>query len=79
MRGQGVRPSLDPEDLGNFLYISWIYTGQPKRSSAVSKLWDLKINDPYLIRMPLEESFDVDTELDFEVSELMYKNKMKLP
>ena len=43
------------------------------------KLWDLKINDPYLIRMPLEESFDVDTELDFEVSELVYKNKMKSP
>jgi CMP-N-acetylneuraminic acid synthetase len=39
------------------------------------KLWDLKVNDPYLIKMPVEESFDVDSELDFKVSELIYKNQ----
>ena len=38
------------------------------------KLWNLKVNDPCLIKMPVEESFDVDTELDFKVSELIYKS-----
>lgn len=42
------------------------------------KLWDLRINDPCLIPMPIEESFDVDTELDFKVSELVYKNLKKI-
>ncbi len=37
------------------------------------KLWNLKANDPHLITMPVEESFDVDTDLDFKVSELIYK------
>lgn len=39
------------------------------------KLWNLQVNDPCLIKMPVEESFDVDTELDFKVSELIYKNQ----
>jgi len=43
-------------------------------ASNDGKLWNLRINDPHLIRMPIEESFDVDTELDFKVSELVYKN-----
>lgn len=39
------------------------------------KLWNLKINDPYLISMPIEESFDIDTDFDFEVSQSLYMNK----
>jgi len=38
------------------------------------KLWGLEINDPHLIKMPENESFDIDTDLDFKVSELLYKS-----
>ena len=33
---------------------------------------------PYIIRMPVAESFDVDTGLEFDVSELMYKKNNEL-
>lgn len=36
------------------------------------KLWSLTINDPYLITMPVNESLDIDTDFDFEVSESVY-------
>jgi CMP-N-acetylneuraminic acid synthetase len=31
------------------------------------KLWTLTVNDPHLIEMPVEESYDVDTDLDFAI------------
>ena len=37
------------------------------------KLWNLTVGDPHLIPMPAEESFDVDTNLDFDISECLYK------
>lgn len=40
------------------------------------KLWNLTRNDPYLIKMPPEECLDVDTELDFQISESLYQKKM---
>jgi len=36
------------------------------------KLWNLTVDDPHLIKMPVDESFDVDTDLDFEISECLY-------
>ena len=39
------------------------------------KLWNLKINDPYLIPMPIEESLDIDSDFDFEISQSLYMNK----
>ena len=39
------------------------------------KLWNLKVNDPYLIPMPIEESLDIDTDFDFNVSQSLYMNK----
>lgn len=39
------------------------------------KLWNLKINDPFLIQMPIEESLDIDTDFDFEVSQSLYMDR----
>ncbi len=39
------------------------------------KLWNLKVNDPHLISMPADEIYDVDTDLDFEVSECLYRKR----
>lgn len=36
------------------------------------KLWSLTINDPYLIEIPTLESIDVDTDIDFEISEFLF-------
>lgn len=36
------------------------------------KLWNLQKDDPHLIKMPVEESFDVDTDLDFDISQCLY-------
>lgn len=41
-------------------------------SSHDGQLWTLRKNDPYLIEMPTEEAIDVDTDLEFEVSEYLY-------
>jgi CMP-N-acetylneuraminic acid synthetase len=41
------------------------------------KLWNLKINDPYLIQMPMEESLDIDTDFDFEVSQSLYMDRIR--
>jgi len=40
------------------------------------RLWTLTPNDPYLIEMPIDDSYDVDTEREFEFSAYMY-DKMK--
>ena len=37
------------------------------------KLWTLEQNDPYLILMPVDEAFDVDTKYEFEFSDFLYK------
>lgn len=42
------------------------------------KLWNLTINDPYLLRMPMEESLDIDTDFDFEVSQSLYMKRLNL-
>jgi CMP-N-acetylneuraminic acid synthetase len=40
------------------------------------RLWTLTPKDPYLIEMPTEDSYDVDTDREFEFSAYMY-SKMK--
>ncbi len=40
------------------------------------KLWTLTVDDPHLIEMPVEEAFDVDTDLDFEISSFLYNKKI---
>jgi CMP-N-acetylneuraminic acid synthetase len=42
------------------------------------QLWTLQKNDPHLIPMPSEEAVDVDTELEFEISEYLYSKKLGL-
>ncbi len=44
-------------------------------SSHSGQLWTLQREDPYLIPMPTEEAIDVDTDLDFEISEYLYGRK----
>lgn len=39
------------------------------------RLWTLSQDDPHLIPMPCEEAVDVDTDLDFEISEYLYRRK----
>lgn len=38
-------------------------------------LWTLTPNDPYLIEMPQEEAYDVDTELQFLFAAFLYERK----
>ncbi|MBW1680334.1 MAG: hypothetical protein JRJ35_12445 [Deltaproteobacteria bacterium] len=45
--------------------------------SSNGRLWTLTPDDPHLIEMPLDESFDVDTEREFEFSAYMYKKLHK--
>jgi len=40
------------------------------------QLWTLQKDDPHLIVMPIEEAVDVDTDLDFEISEFLYRKKV---
>lgn len=42
------------------------------------QLWTLQKNDPHLIPMPSGEAVDVDTDLDFEISEYLYGKKLGL-
>lgn len=42
------------------------------------QLWTLQKDDPHLIPMPSEEAVDVDTDLDFEISEYLYSKKCGL-
>ena len=35
-------------------------------------LWTFTPNDPHLVRIPEDEAVDVDTELEFEISEYLY-------
>lgn len=39
------------------------------------QLWTLQRDDPYLIEMPGQEAIDVDTDLEFEVSEYLYRKR----
>jgi len=39
------------------------------------KLWTLTVNDPHIICIPIDEAYDVDTDLDFEISECVYQKK----
>lgn len=41
------------------------------------KLWTLEKDDPHLIEMPAGEAIDIDTDLQFEVSEYLYMKKVK--
>jgi len=47
-------------------------------STHDGKLWTLQKDDPHLIPMPTEEAVDVDTDLDFEISEYLYGKKLGL-
>lgn len=40
--------------------------------------WEFKIDDPALILVPEEETFDVDSEIDFKYTEYQYKTKHNL-
>lgn len=44
-------------------------------SSHDGQLWTLRKDDPHLIPMPSEEAIDVDTDLEFEISEYLYGKK----
>jgi CMP-N-acetylneuraminic acid synthetase len=39
------------------------------------QLWTLQKDDPHLFIMPSEEAVDVDTDLDFEISEFLYRKR----
>lgn len=45
-------------------------------TSHDGQLWTLQKDDPHLIVMPSEEAVDVDTDLDFEISECLYRKKL---
>ena len=47
-------------------------------SSHDGQLWTLQRDDPHLIPMPTDEAVDVDTDLDFEISEYLYAKKKGL-
>lgn len=47
-------------------------------SSHDGQLWTLEQNDPFLIPMPTQEAVDVDTDLEFEISEYLYSKKLGL-
>lgn len=47
-------------------------------TSHDGQLWTLQKDDPHLIPMPSEEAVDVDTDLDFEISEYLYSKKLGL-
>lgn len=40
------------------------------------QLWTLQKDDPHLIPMPTDEAVDVDTDLDFEISEYLYSKRL---
>ena len=46
-------------------------------ASHDGQLWTLNRDDPHLIPMPSEEAVDVDTDLDFEISEYLYRKKFQ--
>ena len=45
-------------------------------TSHDGQLWTLQKDDPHLISMPSDEAVDVDTDLDFEISEYLYSKKI---
>lgn len=45
-------------------------------SSHDGQLWTLQKDAPHLIAMPSEEAVDVDTDLDFDISEYLYSKKL---
>ncbi|MCF8176977.1 MAG: hypothetical protein K9J74_00565 [Sulfuritalea sp.] len=47
-------------------------------ASHDGQLWTLHKDDPHLIPMPSEEAVDVDTDLEFEISEYLYSRKLGL-
>lgn len=47
-------------------------------SAHDGQLWTLQKDDPHLIPMPTEEAVDVDTDLDFEISEYLYGKRFGL-
>jgi len=38
-----------------------------------NQVWTLEKNDPYLLEIPEEESYDVNTKKEFEIAESAYK------
>ena len=46
-------------------------------SANNGRLWTLTPNDPHLIEMPIDESYDVDTDREFEFSAFMYGKTQK--
>lgn len=49
---------------------------RPENIEKYGYHWTLTKNDPALIEIPVEESIDIDTELDFVIAELYYKHKI---
>lgn len=47
-------------------------------ASHDGQLWTLQRDDPHLVAMPSEEAVDVDTDLDFAISEYLYGRKLGL-
>lgn len=45
-------------------------------ASHDGQLWTLQKDDPHLISMPSDEAVDVDTDLDFEISEYLYSKRI---
>lgn len=45
-------------------------------ASHNGQLWTLQKDDPHLITMPSDEAVDVDTDLDFEISEYLYGKRI---
>ena len=39
-----------------------------------NQVWTLRRNDPYLIEIPEDESYDVNTKKEFQIAEAAYKS-----
>lgn len=46
-------------------------------ASHNGQLWTLQKDDPHLVAMPGDEAIDVDTDLDFEISEYLYSKRIR--
>lgn len=46
-------------------------------ASHDGQLWTLQKDDPHLVAMPGDEAIDVDTDLDFEISEYLYSKRIR--
>lgn len=49
---------------------------RPQYFRKTGILWTFKTNDPAVIEISEEEALDIDTELEFELCELLYKKKI---